>query len=283
MGINFTLEYGSKAEHSLYDESCFAKLKDIAEQAEWDDEMPKPRCAGGIDGVRYEAQADCVQDAAELWYDYLKGTSIWGKNLRDKSMSTKDMLSRGVSVATNIRPYYLLNTLSMYRHVEVFPTQVDIFADFIKAGMVPDMAFITSCLLDSNGDMLQTLSNECPEHTVVAHKTFTDRDYTRYVAMANGSKQAPTSRKDVNLNYSDCLEYHAGGVATWLTYTDDRAKHKAKELFANNILPKDYSIRYDKEAKKVLDITPVDGKVLIDDLAALVEERNALHYALIAS
>lgn len=283
MGIEFTLEYGNNEDHTLYDESCFAKLKDIEEQAEWCDEMPIPHTVGGIAGVRYHARPECTSRNAELWYDYLKGTSIWGKNLRDKGLTAEGLLEHGVSVDTSLRPYHLLNTLSIYRHVEVFGEQVNLFGAYLKAGMVPDMAFITACLTDSHNGHVVSLANECPEHTVVAAKTFTDRDYIRYVAMAKGTKQAPTSRKDVTSNYRECLKYQAGGVATWLTYTDDRSKHKDKELFAKNMLPKDYRIRYDKEAKKVLDITPIDGKVLIDDLTVLVEARNALHYSLIVS
>ena len=283
MGINFNIEYGDGTVHELTDESCFAKLKDIEEQAEWCDHLPSPSEAGGIEGVSYLAQREEGIQEAIAWYDYLKGTAIWGDNLRYRDKASDVMLEDGVSVATNIRPYHLLNTLSIYRHVEVFPDQVYNFNAFIEAGMVPDMAFIAACLTECDNDMISTLDNECPEHTVVAHKTFTARDYQRYVAMANGSKKAPTSRKDHTDNYDECYQYCAGGVATWLTYTDNRDKHHGDEVLVNQLLPKDYRIRYDKEAKKVLDIKKVDIDVNYDDVSTLVEKLNALHYSLIAN
>lgn len=285
--IAYDIVYGNDKVTGLEIEHCFGKLKHLEEQAEWSDRIRSPKANGGVKFIRYfmEAKYDNY-DAALAWYEYLLSTKIFGGLvLGTKEYRAVDMLENGINVSTRGRPYHMLNTLSMYRHAYTHYRQVEIFHLLLQAGVNKHMAAIAGCLLDTvSNSEITTLKHEDSEHTAVCHNTFTPRDYQRYVAMAEGTKKVPTSRHDQKESYRVKPEYRAGGVATWLTYTDDRDKHKGKELLGNLLLEQAYTIRYDKEKKEVVDIVPVALSIDKRDthaVALLATRLNKLHDELI--
>lgn len=285
--IAYDIVYGNDAVVSLDCEHCFGKLKHLEEQAEWSDKIRSPKKNGGVQFIRYymEEKYDS-REAALAWYEYLLSTKIFGGLVLGTSQYRPvDMLDNGINVSTRGRPYHVLNTLSMYRHAYTHYRQVEIFYLLLQAGVNKHMAAIAGCLLDTTGGKaITTMKHEDSEHTAVCHKTFTPRDYQRYVAMAEGTKKVPTSRHDQKESYRVKPEYKAGGVATWLTYTDDREKHSGKELLGNMLLEQAYTVRYDKEKKEVVDIIPVPLAIDKTDesaVARLATRLNKLHDELI--
>jgi len=285
--IAYDIVYGNGKTVFLDCEHCFGKLKHLEEQAEWSDKINSPKINDGVQFIRYYMEAKYEDKAAALaWYEYLLSTKIFGGLvLGTKQYRPVDMLENGINVSTRGRPYHMLNTLSMYRHAYTHYRQVDIFHKLLGLGVNKHMAAIAGNLLDYQDNRnITTLKHEDAEHAVVCHNTFTPRDYQRYVAMAEGTKKVPTSRHDQKESYRVKPEYKAGGVATWLTYTDDRDKHSGKELLGNLLLEQAYTVRYDKEKKEVVDIISVPLAVDSNDTAAmarLATQLNKLHDELI--
>jgi hypothetical protein len=274
--IVFDVVYHDGEECRKDEVPCFGRLREFKEQVAWGG-FPKPDEHGGIKGIRYMPDSRAKRAASIAYFDYLMSTNIFGDLVLNKADGAAKMLEDGVLVSADATPHHMLNTLSIYRHVYIFPEGVNIFHALLSRGVNKHMAFFCSGLC-WGGDKISARSEEDSEHTVLCYKTIVDQDYTDYVNLYVDGPDVPVDQCNKE-HYAECMTY-GQGVATWLSKSDTRKSDKDVKLLRNKLMPMSYDVRYDKVLKKVLSVSPVSGEVSLDGNAELVEKLNALHIKL---
>ena len=284
MSIKYAVVYNDGSAKTKSGEPCFGKLKDFKGNAVWE-VWPHEHDHGGLKGIRFHPSLGrCTHENAVAYWEYLLGSKLWADIVIDEGHSVANMISHeGILVSAEARPYHMLNTLSIFRHVQIFNQGVNLFGALVAKGCNKDIAFMVSALLTSNSgeQTINSRTNEDSEHTVICHKTFTPADYKAYLLMSTGDLEPPVSDHDAKVSYSEFLKYTKGGVATWLSGTDDRSEVPSDELLVSMLLPKDYRIRYNKVDKKVELIDSIDSECKLHELAPIVEHLNKLHESIV--
>jgi hypothetical protein len=275
MSIKYKAVYNDGTEY-LREDACFAKLKDFFGNAQWE-KFYKPEDHGGLKGIRYIPRINCSSSAAEAYWDYLLSKPLWGGIVLEAT-DGKTMLGCGVLVSVDASPTHMLNTLSIFRHVQVFEDGVNLFKELIDDGCNPDMAFACSGLLREGGGSITERDREDSEHTVLAHGSFSEQDYRSYVG--EWQENPPLNPADRGKSYREIGKYVRGGIAVWLC-SKGRSTSKS-DLLQNGMIPCSYSIVYDKEAKEVKRVDRLTGSMLSSSINTLTTRLNALHDRLVA-
>lgn len=276
MSINYNIIFNDGHEDELRGEACFGKLKDFKGGIEWG-VYSKPDEHEGLKGIKYVPEIHCSQEAAVSYWTYLLSKPLWSEHLLDVR-DVDDMLMGGVTVSANIEATRMLNTLSIFRHVQVFCDGVELFHDLVKAGVNPDMAFMCSGLLHYDSGIVSARRSEDSEHTVLCHSAISLEDYKLY--LGEWQETPPSNPADCKLTYVESLKYYKGAIATWLSTKGRGAREET--LLLTKLLPATYTIQYDKEEKVVKSVTVNQDSVDKAGFGKLVENLNKLHDKLVA-
>lgn len=278
MSINYSIVYNDGHETSRKDDACFGKLKNFSGNVAWE-KFAEPDDHDGVKGARYIPHIRCNQEAAVAYWEYLLSKPLWASAVLEAKEPADSFEDRtGVLVTFDVSPTHMLNTLSIFRHVEMFGDGVDLFKKLIDGGCEPDMAFICSGLLRLFSEDIELRTEEDSEHTVLAHGSFSLSDYTNYVG--KWQVTPPKNRADCGKTYREIGKYVRGNIATWLCAKGRSTKEK--DLLQSRLLPSTYNVVYDTEKKVVERCSAESASVNIESLDVIVTRLNELHALLVS-
>lgn len=252
---------------------CFGRLKAFKEIVQWENGGRW----GAMQQVCYYPEYLTKKKDALRWYAYLNEHAMWSQALAEVTEPKDIILSDvGIKVRVDINPHFMINTLSMYRHPQTHPNQVELWCMLVDAGCNPDAAAYAAMLLMTDDGKVKRWGYEDNEHTVVSRRCADVESLVRYVQECSGQGFIPPYY-DGTEDYSINMVYHRGdenGVAFWLS--GYRACAQSGRL-EDMLLPSTLSIVYDKEKKEVVssskEAKPVDIKT---ELPLLIERIHEL-------